>query len=169
MSNPALDLPTHVRRRLAGALESGLLDLSSSRSVVQAVLGAAADAEEVLLALQQFRQMGLSAPASSTWIKSAESAMSRVPAPDLVWSGPEVPGLHARDTRRVYEELLGAAQSSLWVSTYAFFDGPKAFEILARRMDEIPTLKVVLLLNIQRKRGDTTPGRELVHRFAERF
>ena len=30
--------------------------------------------------------------------------------PDLVWSGPEVPGLHARDTRRVYEELVAAAE-----------------------------------------------------------
>ena len=27
--------------------------------------------------------------------------------PDLVWSGPEMPGLPARDTRQVYEELLG--------------------------------------------------------------
>ncbi len=29
--------------------------------------------------------------------------------PDLVWSGPEVPGLHAHDTRRVYRELLKGA------------------------------------------------------------
>ncbi len=38
---------------------------------------------------------------------------SRAPRPDLVWSGPEVPGLHARDTRRVYEELLGSAERTL--------------------------------------------------------
>ena len=55
-----------------------------------------------------------------------------------MWSGLEVPGLHARDTRRVYEELLGSAERSIWASTYAFFDGPKAFEVLARRMDERP-------------------------------
>ena len=65
--------------------------------------------------------------------------------PDFVWSGPEVPGLHARDTRRVYEELLGSAKRSAWVATYAFFDGPRAFEVLARRMDETPALKVTLL------------------------
>jgi phosphatidylserine/phosphatidylglycerophosphate/cardiolipin synthase-like enzyme len=92
-----------------------------------------------------------------------------MPRPDLVWSGPEVPGLHARDTRRVYEELLGSAERSVWASTYAFFDGPKAFEVLARRMDTTPDLRVTLLLNIQRKRGDATAAEQLVRKFADRF
>jgi phosphatidylserine/phosphatidylglycerophosphate/cardiolipin synthase-like enzyme len=95
--------------------------------------------------------------------------MNRISKPDLVWSGPEVPGLHARDTRRVYEELLGCAERSIWASTYAFFDGPKAFEVLARRMDAKPGLRVTLLLNIQRKRGDTTTAEYLVRGFADRF
>ncbi len=80
-----------------------------------------------------------------------------------------MPGLHARDTRRVYEELLGSAERSVWASTYAFFDGPRAFEVLARRMDARPALRVTLLLNIQRKRGDTTAAEQLVRRFADRF
>jgi hypothetical protein len=42
----------------------------------------------------------------------------------------------------VYEELLGCAERSIWASTYAFFDGPKAFEVLARRMESRPTLRV---------------------------
>jgi len=86
-----------------------------------------------------------------------------------VWSGPEVPGLHARDTRRVYEELLGSAERSIWACTYAFFDGPKAFEVLARRMEATSALRVTLLLNIQRKKGDTTSSEQLVRRFAEKF
>jgi phosphatidylserine/phosphatidylglycerophosphate/cardiolipin synthase-like enzyme len=86
-----------------------------------------------------------------------------------VWSGPEVAGLHARDTRRVYEELLGNAVRSIWASSYAYFDGPRAFEVLARRMDTMPELQVVLLLNIQRKWGDTSAADELVRRFADRF
>jgi len=65
-----------------------------------------------------------------------------------------------------YEELLGSAERSIWASTYAFFDGPKAFEVLARRMERTPALRVTLLLNIQRKRGDTTTSVELVRRFA---
>ena len=54
-------------------------------------------------------------------------------------------------------------------STYAFFDGPKAFEVFARRMETMPALRVTLLLNIQRKRGDTTASEQLVRRFADRF
>lgn len=70
---------------------------------------------------------------------------------------------------RVYEELLGSAERSIWASTYAFFDGPRAFEVLAHRMDSRPALRVRLLLNIQRKHGDTTASGELVRRFADRF
>ena len=76
--------------------------------------------------------------------------------PDLVWSGPEVPGLPARDTRQVYKELLGGAEMSVWVSTFAYFDGPRAFENLAQQMDAVDDLRVTLLLNIQRVRGDTS-------------
>ena len=86
-----------------------------------------------------------------------------------MWSGPEVPGVHARDTRRVYEELLSSAVHSVWASSYVYFDGPKAFEVLARRMDEMPDLRATLLLNIQRKWGDTTSANDLVRRFADRF
>jgi hypothetical protein len=77
--------------------------------------------------------------------------------------------LHARDTRRVYEELLGCAERSIWASTYVFFDGPKAFEVLARRMESRPALRVTMLLNIQRQRSDTTASEQLVRRFADRF
>ena len=78
-------------------------------------------------------------------------------------------GEPGRDTRRVYEELLGQAARSLWASTFAYFDGQRAFEVLARRMDEVCSLQVKLLLNIQRGGGDTTAPEHLVRRFAERF
>ena len=44
-----------------------------------------------------------------------------------------------------------------------------AFELLARRMDEMPELRVTLLLNIQRRRGNTASTDELVRTFANRF
>jgi phosphatidylserine/phosphatidylglycerophosphate/cardiolipin synthase-like enzyme len=69
----------------------------------------------------------------------------------------------------VYEELLGSAERSIWVSTYAFFDGPRAFEVLAHRMDAKPELGVRLLLNIQRRKGDTTMATDVVRGFADRF
>ena len=86
-----------------------------------------------------------------------------------MWSGPEVRGLHARDTRRVYEELLGSAERSLWACSFVYFDGRRAFELLARRMDERPELRVTLLLNIQRGKGDMTAADALVRRFADRL
>lgn len=122
-----------------------------------------------MAALQALEKMGISGSAVTAWIQTVEEVSSSMPRPDLVWSGPEVPGLHARDTRRVYEELLGSAEHSIWASSYAYFDGPRAFDVLARRMDATPDLRVTLLLNIQRRKGDTTAGEELVRRFADRF
>lgn len=55
------------------------------------------------------------------------------------------------------------------MSTYAFFDGPRAFETLSKRLDDIPSIRASLLLNIQRKWGDTTDATALVRRFADRF
>jgi phosphatidylserine/phosphatidylglycerophosphate/cardiolipin synthase-like enzyme len=164
-----LTLPMHLRQRLAQALESGLLAMPCSRVALRAVLGLRADSEEVMAALDELARLGVTGPAAAAWIRSLAAAVRHTPRPDLVWSGPEVPDLHARDTRRVYEELLGAAEHSAWVSTYAFFDGPKAFEVLARRMDERPQLRVTLLLNIQRRRGDTSAAQTVVRRFADHF
>jgi phosphatidylserine/phosphatidylglycerophosphate/cardiolipin synthase-like enzyme len=164
-----LDLPAHLRKRLAPALESGLLAMPYSAVSLRSVLGVQEGGEDVAGALLELARMGISGPAAAAWLRTVDEAISRAPRLDLVWSGPEVPGLHARDTRRVYEELLSSAERSVWASTYAFFDGPKAFEVLARRMDARSELRVTLLLNIQRRRGDTTAAEQLVRRFADRF
>lgn len=169
MIDALLDLPAHLRERLAGALESGLLELPTSVVALRSVLGSTVGCDAIAAGLAEVGRAGVSAPTAAAWIRSLERATARVRRPELVWTGPEVPGLHARDTRRVYEELLGSAERSVWASTYAFFDGPRAFEVLARRMDARPDLRVTLLLNIQRKRGDTTASEHLVRRFADRF
>ncbi len=169
MIEALVGLPAHLRKRLASALESGLLTPPYSTMSLQSVLGSREGDEDLLGALRELEQMGISGLAAAAWIRTVEEATSRTPQPDLVWSGPEVPGLHARDTRRVYDELLGSAERSVWASTFVFFDGPKAFEVLAKRMDEIPELRVTLLLNIQRKWGDTTAADHLVRKFADRF
>lgn len=169
MINALLDLPTYLRMRIASALETGLIANPYSGASLQSVLGIGEGVEDVGTALLELERLGISGSVAAAWIRTIEEATSRAPKPDLVWSGPEVPGLHARDTRRVYEELLGTAERSVWASTYAFFDGPRAFEVLAHRMDAQPALRVTLLLNIQRKRGDTTVAEQLVRKFADRF
>jgi len=164
-----LDLPTHLRKRLASALETGMLAPPYPVGSLCATLGIEQGAGEVVGALLELERLGIAGPAAAAWIRTVEQVASRTPRPDLVWSGPEVPGLHARDTRRVCEELLGSAERSVWASTFAYFDGQRAFAVLARRMDAIPDLQVVLLLNIQRRKGDTSSGDSVVRRFADRF
>ena len=96
-------LPTHLRKRLASALESGLLTPPYSTMSLQSVLGSREGDQDLLGALRELEQMGISGLAAGGWLRTVEETTSRTPQPDLVWSGPEVPGLHARDTRRVYE------------------------------------------------------------------
>ena len=146
-----------------------MLSVPCSATAARSVLGVREDADSIVEAVAELDRMGISDHAAAALIRTVEQSSSRTPMPDLVWSGPEVPGLHARDTRRVYEQLLSSATRSLWASTYAYFDGPRAFDVMARRMDELPALQVTLLLNVQRRRGDTSAARELVQRFAERF
>jgi phosphatidylserine/phosphatidylglycerophosphate/cardiolipin synthase-like enzyme len=169
MIDSLIDLPSHLRERLASALESGLLDPSPTRASLSSVLGDQEGAEDVVAPLLQLGRLGITGPAAAAWLRTIAHAGARIRKPDLVWSGPEVPGLRARDTRRVYEELLGCAEHSIWASTYAFFDGPSAFQVLARRMESRPALHVTLLLNIQRQRGNSAASEQLVRRFADHF
>jgi phosphatidylserine/phosphatidylglycerophosphate/cardiolipin synthase-like enzyme len=169
MISALLDLPGHLRLRLSSALESGLLATPYSLVSLRSGLGIQEGGEVIREALLELERLGISGPVAATWLRTVQEAGSRGPRVDLVWSGPEVPGLHARDTRRVYEELLGSAERSVWAVTYVFFDGPKAFDVLARRLDAKPDLRVTLLLNIQRRRGDTTVSDHLVRRYADRF
>src|SRR5204862_3103865 len=137
---------------------------SPTLASLRSVLGNREDSEDLVASLVELGRLGISGPAAAAWLRAVERVATRNRKPDLVWSGPEVPGLHARDTRRVYEELLGSAEHSVWASTYVFFDGPKAFEVLARRMDARSELRVTLLLNIQRKKGDSAAAEQLVRR-----
>jgi len=169
MVEALLRMPAHLRKRLADALKSGLVTSPYSPTSLRSVLGMREAPEGIARALMELERLGMSGPACAVLITTLDRAALSVPRPDLVWSGPEVPGLHARDTRRVYDELLGSAERSLWASSFVYFDGPRAFDVLARRMDQRPLLQVTLLLNIQRHKGDTSSPDEVVRRFADRF
>ena len=160
-------LPSHLRRRLEQALATGRLKAPYSSFAVQDALGHSAHG--VLAALQHLAELGVTNRGAAAWLRALNKGMAPAQKPDLVWSGPEVPGLHARDTRRVYDELFASAKRSLWAVSYAYFDGPRVFEQLARRMEAVPELKVTLFLNIHRGYLETTQPDHLVHEFAEQF
>ena len=117
--------------------------------------------------LSRSTRMALARPAIALVLEAAAPAGTA--RPDLVWSGPTAPGLHTRNTRQVYDELITAAEHSIWLSTFAYFDGQHAFKSLADRMTAIPGLQVRIMLNIQRRHGDDTPAGHLVGQFAHRF
>ncbi len=169
MIDALLDLPSHLRQRLASALRTGLVAPPYATTSIRSVVNGGEASEAISNALVELDKGGVSGAGVAEILAIADRMAARAPRLDLVWSGPTVAGLHARNTRRVYEELLGCAERSVWASTYAFFDGPKAFEVLSRRMDAKPGLRVTLLLNVERKRGDTTATDQLVRRFADRF
>lgn len=168
MTRAILGLAPHLRARLADGLAAGVLDNVTKLSL-QGLIGAEQDLEGVLADLHALAKRGISGAAAASWLEALDSALAQQTRPDLVWSGEEVEGLHARDTRAVYEQLLGTAKGSLWLSSYAYFDGLRAFEVLAERMDAVPELKVTLLLNIQRAKGDTSQPSDVARRFADKL
>lgn len=169
MIDALVTLPPHVREQLAHAFESGHLSLQASRLALEAKLGLRNGAEELRQGLAELDRLGASPEAVAAWLRAIGRVAAGSSSARLVWSGPRVAGVPARDTRVVYEQLLGGAAESLWVSTYAYFDGPSIFQGLAKRLDEDPSLDVRLLLNIQRRRGDTTSEDGLVRRFTDGF
>lgn len=162
-------LPSDRRGRLVQALQMGLIRAPYTQVSIQRVIGVANGSAEVVQALAALHGMGLDGPACAAWIKTLDDVASKTQRPDLVWSGPEIDGIHARDTRVVYEELMKEAKQRIWISTYAYYDAPKQFDVLAKRMDEVPDLHTTLLMNIERKWGDTSTADALVHGFAEKL
>ncbi|MGH2717033.1 MAG: DISARM system phospholipase D-like protein DrmC [Actinomycetota bacterium] len=164
-----LVLAPHLRERLAVALDNALVAPPYTEAALRAALGVPGDLEPVVRALDHLAGLGVAGPGAAAWIRTVDEVIAQRSGPDLVWSGPGVPGTNARRSAQVFEELVSSARRSLWASSYAFFDGPRAFDGLAQRMDAMPALRVVLLLNIRRGRGDLDPADHLVRRFADRF
>ena len=162
-------LPQHTRSRLAAALDAGSLESTSAITALRATLGLRTGIEGVLDDLTELDRMGIGGQAAAAWIRTVDRATARSLKPELVWSGPKVPHVPARGTPRVFAELIRTAEHSLWLSTYAYFDGPQVFAQLAKRLDEVPGLRLTLLLNIQRRRGNTTATDQLVRRFTDQF
>jgi phosphatidylserine/phosphatidylglycerophosphate/cardiolipin synthase-like enzyme len=88
---------------------------------------------------------------------------------DLVWTGPEAPGIVNRDTSVVVREMFQCAKDSVLVAGYAVYQGQIVFKELADRMDQNPDLEVRMYLDVQRPPNDHSSPSELVRRFAERF
>ena len=105
MIDALLDLPPHLQERLASALDSGLLVPPYTEASLRSVIGAQRAFTNIIDELLELEHLGISGLTAAAWLRTVKEAASRIPRPNLVWSGPEVPGVPARDTRRVYEQL----------------------------------------------------------------
>ncbi len=158
-------LEPHRQRRLEQALRTGRLTHPFSSALLDDVVGAA-DAEAIRSELAILHGRGITGPAVAAVVEVAREQARTVDRPLLVWTGPTVPGLFARDTREVFVELLRQAYDRIWLSTYAMYNGQQMLKPLAERMDDEPGLEVTLLLNIGRPYGNTTTAEDLVAKFS---
>jgi phosphatidylserine/phosphatidylglycerophosphate/cardiolipin synthase-like enzyme len=100
---------------------------------------------------------------------AAEARLHGAMSADLVWTGPEAPGTHSRDTAVVVEELFSNAQRLVLVSSFVVRQGDVVFKPLAARMAEVPGIRVRLFLHVPRGSNDTRDESELLREFAARF
>jgi hypothetical protein len=166
MTTPLLDLPSYQRQKLVTALRTKALAPPYPDVAVISTIGAGNIAGAVAAELRALDEQDIGGAAIAYALTLAGEASASVHRPDLVWSGETVPGVHARKTRQVFDELVGGAERSLWISSYTYWDGAQAFAKLAARMDARPDLAVKLLLNIQRGKDDNSTAEALASAFA---
>jgi phosphatidylserine/phosphatidylglycerophosphate/cardiolipin synthase-like enzyme len=164
-----LELSPQIREKLIAKLRNGDLVPPYGGLSLKAILGGDADTGRIEAALNELEELGIRKRGAAEFIRVAAKARDEVIHPQLVWTGPELKGNHARDTRQVFEEMMGSAERSLWASTYVYWDGPKIFQLLAQRMNERPELEVTLLMNMPRDFNDPREAAVLVESFRERF
>lgn len=165
-------LSTEDLRQLAGALRSGwvappFLSLMLRNSVPDALAGSvAAD-------LQAATEAGLPptqlVEVVQVLVSDREHRSTAEELIDLVWTGPDMPGIVNRDTGVVVREMFRTARQSVLLAGYAVYQGRVIFKALAERMDQDPQLRVQMFLDVQRPMHDASGPAELLRRFAERF
>lgn len=99
--------------------------------------------------------------------KRSEDPFSRII--DLVISGPPIPELPSRSTKAVFNELVEEAKEEITIVSFALYNGKTLLKPLAEKMEKFPDFSVKLILNISRRRNDTTLSELLVRKFKSEF
>ena len=93
----------------------------------------------------------------------------RILVPDLVVSGPDVPGIPTADTYAVVQSLFQEARNEIVLVGYAFHNGKLLFERLAEQKRLRSQLRIIFHVDVPRRAGDTTSSDDIVLRYAEEF
>ena len=159
-------------RQIGAALRAGRLSTPFSAVTLQRYC-AAARAKAVAETMQRLEEQGLKAEHLGLMMETlAQDRSRRLEVDDiveLVWTGPEAPGIANRDTRVVVRELFANACQYVLAAGYAVYQGTEVFRALAERMEAYPQLKVRMFLNVQRRLTDTSTDNEILRRFAHDF
>jgi phosphatidylserine/phosphatidylglycerophosphate/cardiolipin synthase-like enzyme len=172
MTSPLCLLNTETLTQLAGALRSGRLappftPLLLRRYVPESLAAAVAGD------LQRRAEAGATPSLLGDSLDLlGQDRRQRPIAEDvieLVWTGPEAPGIVNRDTAVVVREMFQGARESVLIAGFAVYGGQIIFRELADQMDQEPGLQVRMFLDIQRPQHDLSSPAELVREFGERF
>jgi len=154
---------------LATAVEAGWLSGGAPESAFASIAGEHAAALAAWVGSLQ--QAAFSPAQVAVLLRSVVSGRQRdrVLVPDLVVSGPDVPGVPTAATYAVVQSLFREARAEIVLAGYAFHNGRLLFERLAEQTRIRPQLRIIFHVDVPRRSGDTTSSDDLVLRYAEEF
>ncbi len=155
--------------RLARAVKAGWVSADAPASVFEPLVGPAAEA--VAAWLQEMEAAGFTPGQVHRLLEAvvAGRERDRLLVPELVVSGPEVPGVPTADTHAVVQSLFQEAEHEVVIAGYAFFGGETLFGRLAEQHARTPGLRVLFHVDVPRPRNDTSSADAIVMRYAEDF
>lgn len=154
---------------LATAIEAGWLTGGSPESAFTSIAGE--NGAAVSAWVTSLEQAAFTPAQTARLLHSivAGRHRDRVLVPDLVVSGPDVPGVPTADTYAVVQSLFHEAQDEIVLAGYAFHNGKLLFERLADRKRLRPQLRIIFHVDVPRRAGDTTSSDDLILRYADEF
>ena len=170
MTLPLTSESSAVLRACASALRSGQLAPPVSKMALSRV---ARCSDALAAELLRLSSEGMAAAHMALLLDVAADAVEargdEAASAELVWTGPEASASRSRDTSVVVEQLFANAQRQVIVSSFVVRQGAVIFMPLAARMDQMPTLRVRLFLDVARDWKDTRNESELLREFAAEF
>ncbi len=162
-------LPDSALTGLATAIEAGWLTASSPDSAFSSVAGDNGAAVGAWLTSLEDAEFTPCQVARLLFSIVASRHRDRVLIPDLVVSGPDVPGVPTADTYAVVQSLFQEAQNEIVLAGYAFHNGKLLFDRLAEQKRIRPELRIIFHVDVPRRAGDTTSCDNIILRYAEEF
>jgi phosphatidylserine/phosphatidylglycerophosphate/cardiolipin synthase-like enzyme len=162
-------LPDPALAGLSTAIQAGWLTSSSPASAFSSIAGDNSAAVVAWLTSLEREAFTPTQIARLLHAIVASRHRDRILVPDLVVSGPDVPGVPTADTYAVVQSLFQEAQNEVVLAGYAFHNGKLLFERLADQQRSRPGLRIIFHVEVPRKPGDSSSAEAIVLRCADEF